>query len=110
MTIREARKRADHWKKKLGLENYKLDIRRVSASEMEGPEYVGHAWWKPEYQEARIDLRKDANEHDLLHEILHIRFEAHLEAPREYDALYERAINAVVDALIGHPEPGSLTA
>ena len=106
MTLREARKRADHWKKKLGLENYKFDIRR---GKMEGPEYVGHAYWKPEYQEAQILLRKDAGEHDLLHEMLHVRLESHLAAPIDYDPLYERAINALVDALIGYPEPGSLT-
>lgn len=109
MTIREARKRADYWKKKLGLDNFKFEIKRVTSKEMAGDEYVGHAYWKPEYQEARIHLRKDANEHDLLHEIVHVRMESHLPAPREYDPLYERGINAMVDALIGYPEPGSLT-
>lgn len=109
MTIREARGFAEVWKNKLGLSNIKLEVRRPKPNEMEGKDHVAEAYWKPEFQHARILLRKDANIHDIVHELLHCRLEGHQPTPREYDPLYERAINALVDALIGYPEPGSLT-
>lgn len=109
MTLKEFRLAADSWKVKLGLADYRFEIRRAKPSDMEGSEYVGHAFWKPEFQDARILLRKDATLHDLVHEMLHVRLESHLPAPREYDPLYERGINAITDALVGFPEPGPLT-
>ena len=61
---------------------------------------VGNALWHPEECEAWIYLQRGAGqlEETLLHELLHIRLEGHRE-PVKYDAMYERAINAITAAL-----------
>ena len=100
MTLKQLRSAAEEWKSRLGLNDWKITVLRGTKENMAGDEYEGHAYWKPEYSEATIIVAKGGGLEVLVHEILHIRLEAHRPCPRKYDPLYERGINALTDAFI----------
>ena len=100
MTIGELRASARYWQERLGLNDWKITIRQAKNSEMAGDEYAGHAYWIPEYPEGTILVRRGSGVDIVLHELLHIRLEGHRPSPKRYDALYERALNALTDALL----------
>lgn len=104
MTLKELRKAIKIWQPKLGLDNWTITVLIGKDEDMAGEEYIGHCFWKPEYAEATIMVRKGANLHVLVHEAVHLLLEGHLVQPKRYDPLYERAINILTEALIGEKE------
>ncbi len=117
MTIRELRQEARVWQEKLGLHEWTLIVRwgkqPPSGMEPDPTKFEmmlncdGNALWSPENASALILIDKKApgKRHTLVHELLHVRFEGHQPKPKKYDPLYERAINVLVAALLGEPEP-----
>lgn len=65
-------------------------------------EHSGECWWNGEHGSAYILVSdKHPNpEQILVHEMLHLRLEGHLPEPLDYNHQYERAINAIADALL----------
>ncbi len=100
MTLKQLREAAKEWQSRLGLSDWKITVIRGDETNMAGDDYAGHAYWKPEYQEATIIIARGEGLDVLIHELIHVRLEAHRECPRKYDALYERGINALTDAFI----------
>ena len=108
MKIAELRKDARAWQERLGLTEWQIQVNWGKPSQQ--PDYskgemdagsVGNACWHTEECRAWIYLRR-GSEHlreTLVHELLHIRLEGHRE-PVRYSPLYERALNAIVAALL----------
>lgn len=105
--IRELRKAAQEYQALLGLTEWTIHVRWGEPAEK--PDYdkgqmdegsVGNALWHAEECEAWVYLKRGAPDPQatLLHELLHIRLEGHKQ-PVRYDAMYERAINAIASAL-----------
>jgi hypothetical protein len=92
----------------LGLTEWQIRVQWGKPSER--PDYskgemdagsVGNACWHTEECRAWIYLRRGSDNlrETLIHELLHVRLEGHRENPMRYDALYERALNAIAAAL-----------
>ncbi len=111
VTIREARQFAAKWQETLRLNDWRMHIRWRKSSDDEdydmGAEIEGCIDWFTEQGIATIVLRRDASEHTIVHELIHLLESGHLSKPLKYDASYERAINILVDALMREPELGN---
>ncbi len=101
------------WQKALGLQNWRIALRRGKPVDHDEPEpfsaelaqdSVGHAWWMVESPNAMIVLKRGEGTHTLVHELLHIRLEGHRSAPLKYDPHYERALNHLTEALLAQQD------
>lgn len=108
MTIGELRQELKRIQVLLGLTEWSIRVSWGKPSEH--PSYdkgemdagsVGNACWHTEECKAWIYLRRGSEnlKETLIHELLHIRLEGHRENPMKYDALYERALNAIAAAI-----------
>lgn len=111
MTLSEARAACKRWQARLKMADIKILVRYPKPEDDFDPKTtVATCWWHPEYSRGLLVIRRNANEHDIVHELLHFRLEGHtcLDSPaakrRRADVLYERALNAIAEALTGVPE------
>lgn len=102
MTQREILRALPFWQRALRLEDWRIEARTAPAREMShnGDECEGLCFIHQEEMFAEILLRRGATEETLVHEMLHVVFEGD-SGLRAYDALYERGLNRVAQALIG---------
>ncbi len=111
-SIAELRRDLAFWQDALGLQHWRITLKRGKAVKEDPKPFsneildtaVAHSWWAVESPNAVIALLPSQGTHTLVHELLHIRLEGHLDCPAKYDALYERAINHLADALLGRPD------
>lgn len=111
MTLAHARKLCRKWQRRLKLSDHTIELRYpVPSDDFDAENLAARCTWTPQYTWARILVTKNVTEHDIVHELLHVRLEGHtsLETAdakrRRADHLYERAINALAEALTGKPE------
>ena len=101
MGINQLRARAKYWKRVLNLTEWKIDVSWMTEEDDE-LNAVGLCRWMAEEQTAEIRIRKTTpNEDVLLHEILHLLFDGHLNYEyEEYCPLHERSINKITESLM----------
>ena len=108
MRLVELKRVAKVWQRRLGIQDWKLEIIWGDKVDREATPFsdeltegcAGLIWWSAEHAHAKIVLAKGQSHSTLVHELLHLRLEGHLPGPRKYDALYERALNQLAEALI----------
>ena len=108
MKIAEARQIAKKWQEILRLKDWRIHIRWRKPSDTKDydmqPNIAGCVDWFTEQGIITIILRRDANEHVILHELIHCRIESHREKPEDYSEQYEFGINVLTDVIMGEPE------
>lgn len=112
MTLSEARKLCKKWQARLKMSDLKIHVRYpIPEDKFDPKETTACCWWHPEFSSrGLIIITKKVTEHDIVHELLHFRLEGHTDLSskearaRRNDAMYERAINALAQALTGTPE------
>lgn len=111
MTLARARRLCKKWQGRLKMTDHVIELRfPVASDEFDKKTTVARCTWTPQYTWGRILVTRAVTEHDIVHELLHLRLEGHTsldskEAKRKRgDFLYERAINALAEALTGVPE------
>lgn len=108
MRVKELRERCTFWQNRLKLQDWDVLVKvgrlvehepDYEAGEMPHT-YEGLACWSTEEAKCLILIspKSPDRERTLKHELLHLRLEGHQD-PKKYDDQYERAINALVDAL-----------
>lgn len=104
MTLRELRKCAARWQEALNLREWKIRVDWGTGDESpESGPVVGCCQWNAEELQAKIHITRGSvsQEETLVHEMLHIVYQGHLEAvPEEYDVHLERALNRTAAALV----------
>ena len=96
MTIEEIRDRGTYWRQRLQLREW-ANINYVVRSVSEMAE-LGRSSWMTEECTATIEIREDAKEDTIVHEMLHLVIDGH-KRYRRYNELTERAINRIAAAL-----------
>lgn len=112
MKLAKARKLCKKWQTKLRMSELDILVRfPVPKDKFDPEEFSASCWWHPEFSSKGVMIvRPNVDEHDIVHELLHFRLEGHTylnskEAIRRRgDTLYERALNAIAEALTGVPE------
>ena len=105
MTLKEMRRECALWQDKLGLQQWKIELRHPHKGEMP-EEWAACVSWSAEYASARILIhRKHMTLHAMVHELLHVCLEGYNERPRTYTPQYELALNKLTEALLDEPEP-----
>jgi len=106
MTTRELKKRVSEWASIIGLADWKIDAEFVTDTQTK--DTMAEVSWQPEWKEAEILFRREAQlkktgrsiDHFIVHELLHIVLEGHKTVIEEYDPLYEAAINNIASLII----------
>lgn len=100
MTLPQLRKRTSVWQTRLNLREWTLIVAWGREDEMVG--LAGCCQWNAEELHAviHINRRDPTPEGTLVHELLHILLDGHLEEVPAYDVHRERAINRMTAALL----------
>jgi hypothetical protein len=103
MTTRQIQKALPFWKGLLRLEDWVVQVDNAPAQVMvctDGTDAWGLTTWSAEDMRAQVHLRRGAGEEVLVHELLHLVYEGDQDGPRDYDILFERALNRTAGALV----------
>ena len=104
MTLRELLAYTGKWRDQLGLSQWEIEAKWMSAADRRSmPDTNGYCWWSEQHQYAEIRVSKDSEdiEHTVIHELLHLRLEGH-EVMAEMDnhrTPVEVCINRLADQL-----------
>lgn len=104
MTLKRLRTLAKKWIVALRLTDWEIDFKLVPNTEELG-KCAGTCVWQTEYKTATIEIAGDQPpgeiEETLIHELLHLALEGHkpLTQKYKYDAMYERGLNVISEAL-----------
>lgn len=98
MTLEYMTRRCDYWLKRLDMGEWlgKVTIVIKPDDEMEGN--WGRVSWEPEECLAYIEMRADAEEDTLVHEIIHFLLRGHQQT-RKCTPIEERVVNRLSSAL-----------
>lgn len=97
MTRAQIAKQCKYWQRRLGLREWSITVEIVSKTNM--PKVLGTCRWSTEETSALIELREDADESTLVHELLHLVIDGH-KVYKRYSPPTERAINRIAAALL----------